>query len=1016
MSLISLAAAARKRAARARADDEGFMLIYVLAIVAVIAILVGGTLVVTTSAIVPGVQSAYDEAADAAAQGGLQAFVAYIDTNCPSASSSITGCTLPSNVSGTVAIPVPGAGSGYSATYSWSAAKDPNNRYFRVQSVGKVKQNGVSATKTVVGDIVGGSSLNDLDYGVITGFESESSSTVLARFPARTIALDCSAVDAADVPIKGDKCSTDPAYVNSINWSGSSPGSAAGKVAVCNATFDEKGGRANLPAPKAPNPYVDWTESGLNGNNYTDFQPCQTSWGTMSKLLAPVNPNDGAGGYYSNDAMLLSNSYPGGSGPLFNQPVSTAWSYTAAADAGVCSAVPGQNYRSFNLQCAGYPIEVGGSPSSASLYPDVQTGQGPQVPTTAPSIPSDACVYGGPTRVLVQGDTAVVTSPQTTLSWIAANAASRPAQCYTGATAQGMAAQTISLVSPVAIQVLDVANNGSIPKITPAIAHGSSGYPTTGQKLGNTASTANSVFYMTNGTPGTSTAGPAYATTAADGSYTPATGDNPSAKSDGAWVPQWTSDTASACNTQPVVTDLRLATCSLPAGVSTDAYSWLKGKVQSALAANSSNMSQTDLTNLLNGLVNQWNSADATSAAPTYADSRSHRWNVTVTAADGNGCKTGSTTGTASNSPINAPTSDPFFANTAGKTSVTPTTNTTCYTATVTAQVGTCNVALVSGVCVNQASYVWGNGIPSSGGGQSMAQLKVTFSVAATTVTTTTTVATSTFPSMADVTQYQMGYDSGGSGGNDTFGANGPGDLYVEGNVSHTMALIASDDLVVTGAVGPTGTNPSNPSTTAPNPDTTSSGTPTVALELIGQNNVRIYHPVKCRITDAGMIATTDPGFCPDDITGLYSSALAAANRPDQQYVNMRPDLAGLTIHAALFALGNDDAHITCPEPPSNDGICGGEFTVDNYSRGSQLGYITEIGTLAMAHHSPVGQEWEVPDTSGQSSRPYSGYQLAQQYQNIKSAIAASEAGGSLPTQSSTSRNWHILSISTGGS
>jgi Tfp pilus assembly protein PilX len=271
MGLISLASAARRRAQQTRADeDAGFMLIYVMAITAVIVILVGGTLVVTTNAIVPSVQSSYDQAADAAAQSGLQAFIAYIDATCATAT-SVSDCASTLNQAGASAIPVPGASSGYSATYSWVAQPDTNNppRYFRVKSIGKVSQGGVSAQKVVVGDVVGGGSVDGLDYGVITGFESQSSSTVLSQWPARTIALDPAAIDAADVPIKG----------STITWSGASPGSAAGKVAVCNATFDENGGRANTPAPKAPNPYVDWTESGLAGNNYTNFQPCQTAGG-----------------------------------------------------------------------------------------------------------------------------------------------------------------------------------------------------------------------------------------------------------------------------------------------------------------------------------------------------------------------------------------------------------------------------------------------------------------------------------------------------------------------------------------------------------------------------------------------------------------------------------------------------------------------------------------------------------------------------------------------------------------
>jgi hypothetical protein len=320
-----------------------------------------------------------------------------------------------------------------------------------------------------------------------------------------------------------------------------------------------------------------------------------------------------------------------------------------------------------------------------------------------------------------------------------------------------------------------------------------------------------------------------------------------------------------------------------------------------------------------------------------------------------------------------------------------------------------CAVVTLVQVCApGPGGPAWGDGGAST---SSITQAATQFEVKVTQQTYSnlqlgTTV--TSFPSMSDVTQYQLG-------NNGTFGASGPGDLYVEGDIGHTMALVAANDLVVTGPTGPTGANPTNPSPTNPNPETNAT-TPTAALELIGQNNVRIYHPVKCAVTDSSMISTTDPGWCPDDITGLYSSVLPAANRPDQQYVNLRPDLAGLTIHAALFALGNADAHITCPQPPSGDGVCGGEFTVDNYNRGSSLGYLTEIGTLAMAHHAPVGEEWEVTDTSGQSSRPYSGYQLAQQYQNVKAAInAAAEVKGAQHTTSTSSALWHILSISSGG-
>src|SRR3954471_4908959 len=188
---------------------------------------------------------------------------------------------------------------------------------------------------------------------------------------------------------------------------------------------------------------------------------------------------------------------------------------------------------------------------------------------------------------------------------------------------------------------------------------------------------------------------------------------------------------------------------------------------------------------------------------------------------------------------------------------------------------------------------------------------------------------------------------------------------------------------------------------------------------MVDQNDARIYHPVKCVITDASMIATTTAGFCPDDLTGLYNTVLPSGMRPDQQYTNMRTDLAGMTINGALFALGNAPAKFTCPAQPTTTGICGGEFSVDNYNRGDStaggsLGTLTLNGTVAMAHHAALGEEWDISDVAGQSSRPYSGYTFTERYQNLKNALTTvSDVSGVLSTVTSSSSLWHIVSTST---
>jgi hypothetical protein len=198
-------------------------------------------------------------------------------------------------------------------------------------------------------------------------------------------------------------------------------------------------------------------------------------------------------------------------------------------------------------------------------------------------------------------------------------------------------------------------------------------------------------------------------------------------------------------------------------------------------------------------------------------------------------------------------------------------------------------------------------------------------------------------------------------------------------------------------------------------------GTPDdMALEIVGQDDVRVYHPVKCKVTSAAAIADTSPGFCPNDITGLYTGVPPDGYRPDQQYINLRPDLANLVFRAeAIFALGNAPESITCPQPPQGGGVCGGEFTADNFNRGESLGTLKVVGSLAMAHHGPVGLEWDIPDVTGLTARPYSGYQYINQYQNLKHAIVTLNTEMGIPvlvTTSSTSAMWHIVSYSAGQS
>jgi hypothetical protein len=68
-----------------------------------------------------------------------------------------------------------------------------------------------------------------------------------------------------------------------------------------------------------------------------------------------------------------------------------------------------------------------------------------------------------------------------------------------------------------------------------------------------------------------------------------------------------------------------------------------------------------------------------------------------------------------------------------------------------------------------------------------------------------------------------------------------------------------------------------------------------------------------------------------------------------------------------------------------------------------------------MAHHAPVGEEWPIADAFGATSRPYSGYQMAEQYLDLSAQLGDSSGfPNPIDTTSTTAAMWHILSVSTG--
>lgn len=223
----------------------------------------------------------------------------------------------------------------------------------------------------------------------------------------------------------------------------------------------------------------------------------------------------------------------------------------------------------------------------------------------------------------------------------------------------------------------------------------------------------------------------------------------------------------------------------------------------------------------------------------------------------------------------------------------------------------------------------------------------------------------------------------GGSGDITTYSSSA-GDAYVSGSLtSGKLSVVAQHDIVVTDNLTTTSTT----STNAFGEKGWASG---AAIDLVAQNNVRVYHPVSCA---SGSANAASGYYCRNDITGLYTTSEASAvvkddgtlrsAHPARQYCNGQGDTtcgssadsscdhgdnADRTIKAAIFALN-------------------GSLLTDNYNRGCAVGNLTVTGGVYEDHRGATGQQWEIANSSSPGTRSYSGYKLQIDY------VSYAEAG-----------------------
>ena len=225
-----------------------------------------------------------------------------------------------------------------------------------------------------------------------------------------------------------------------------------------------------------------------------------------------------------------------------------------------------------------------------------------------------------------------------------------------------------------------------------------------------------------------------------------------------------------------------------------------------------------------------------------------------------------------------------------------------------------------------------------------------------------------------DITQYYNGY----------------GDAYVEGTLNGSMTIVAEHDIVATNDLLYNNTNLS---------------TTTDGLALVADHDVRVYRPMTC--TDNGTAGATTPGYCPDDLTGVYNTPLSwplPTNYPSLKYTpdnapSMTSTGQGL-IYATIFTLR-------------------GCFMIDNFYRGGIGNSASVYGGLYQYHRGPTSLPYQGRPYQGSTTK-MPGIVLTYTYDNMQAGQAAN-GGLRVPwiprpvgRPTGSSRTWNVDSISTG--
>ncbi|MDQ1743184.1 MAG: hypothetical protein QOE23_1523 [Pseudonocardiales bacterium] len=932
--------------ARLRRHDDGQSLVLVM-MVSILAMLMLTTATTTlTGQIRPAKDSVDSGEATAAAQAGLENFLSWVNTNCPpttgfTCASLTTGITNKSGITDPLnqqGVKITGGDGATSVESYWWTVTFAASGLARVRSVGQVptgKTNPKYRVKVLVADIDAMPSFNNFQY--YTKYETYSAEFINSFYKARSVQVTsaanltgtsisgktrpgtlqwtgtCSYVDASTTPLCDTSHSTnvcdDLYYPNST-------GPGRGTTTAWNNT-SRRPSTATQTAMGTDSSFAYFSEGG----SYVPSSGASTSVTHNDTCDSSMEPNMVMNGpVYSQDAYLVDRGKDTGksknSEPNFDASAYSVWTgaingsqQPLGVNGGYDRAYPGTDGEA--TLTANYPTDGSGH----TVFPIYQS--------TALELPEDAteamplaqCVYTGPTRIKIVGNTARITSPLTPAGTSA---------CYQ--------------------------STGTYTNVNTVDSLGQSTTDPSGGVINALVPLSRTLIYVKNPTSGT----PTQATVASPVFNTTTNLSLPAASATDTLAGTWTDNSSYVATTACPVsgpTKRRNLDCETGQGnPKNDVFTAIKTAVDTELAGTSPT---TDtLTSAITGQL-------STASQKVGTTQNSLWYTVTVTAA------APATTPVTPEAP-----SGNFLQSTLGKGYTT-----TVSSWNVSVDRVVCTSLTKKGDCTNTTTPIV------------TGTLSKTSSAAAGSPMNTTQNfpwhgkqpggsgydATKTYTDPdSDVTPYYHGY----------------GDVYVDGKTNGNVTIVAEHDIVVTNDL-----TYNNPTVTS-----TSDG-----LALIATHNVRIYRPMTCA-TD-GTLGVTSPGYCPNDLSGVYTDNLSwpvASNYPSYMYT---PSAA-----PAMFNGGTGSLYATVF-------ALRGSFMADNFYRGG-IGYgINIYGGLYQYHRGATSLPYQGRPYQGSGTK-MPGISVTYNFDNMRAGQALN--GGLRvpyippPDGRLTSNTWNVISISTG--